>query len=371
MGEVYRNFPLLLPQDKDGLSYDGFITINEQSFRFSITQPTGKSLTYSSINCSWRLWNILRGYEDVIKQRLHQSEDLASFLVEFKTLVEKLVKCKVQDEIQSLSLKIYSSLTNELELIGWDKLAYVNESFNVIKLKRRDSKEREHIVTVHIPEEYPDVLPKCSVDVPDHVFHFKALNISEGRLLERLYHEFCELVNSFEMFWDVVDEIDENCWVLEPEHPTKADASRRVALGNNTSLHIKIDPRHPRMLPECRLMGADSVVINLRENMNKNLQKWVPEKPIVENLEALLEKQFPSRQTTKKEDFSVECGICYAYRLDNAIPESACDDARCGQPFHNSCLYEWLRALPSSRQSFNIIFGECPYCNKPITVKVK
>lgn len=27
------------------------------------------------------------------------------------------------------------------------------------------------------------------------------------------------------------------------------------------------------------------------------------------------------------------------------------------------CL-QWLRALHSSRQSFNIVFGECPYCSK-------
>ena len=35
------------------------------------------------------------------------------------------------------------------------------------------------------------------------------------------------------MFWDVVDELDQNCWVLEPEHPTKADVARRIAVGKN------------------------------------------------------------------------------------------------------------------------------------------
>ena len=25
---------------------------------------------------------------------------------------------------------------------------------------------------------------------------------------------------------------------------------------------------------------------------------------------------------------------------------------------------QWLRALPSTRHSFNVLFGECPYCNK-------
>ena len=29
------------------------------------------------------------------------------------------------------------------------------------------------------------------------------------------------------------------------------------------------------------------------------------------------------------------------------------------------CFFlQWLRALPSSRQSFNMVFGECPYCSK-------
>ena len=32
-----------------------------------------------------------------------------------------------------------------------------------------------------------------------------------------------------------MDEIDQNCWILEPEHPTRADASRRVALGEGCS----------------------------------------------------------------------------------------------------------------------------------------
>ena len=36
----------------------------------------------------------------------------------------------------------------------------------------------------------------------------------------------------------------------------------------------------------------------------------------------------------------MDCGICYAYRLDDETPEKTCDDARCGQTFHTSCLVE-------------------------------
>ena len=27
-------------------------------------------------------------------------------------------------------------------------------------------------------------------------------------------------------------------------------------------------------------------------------------------------------------------------------------------------MFQWLRALPTSKTSFNLVFGECPYCNK-------
>lgn len=39
-------------------------------------------------------------------------------------------------------------------------------------------------------------------------------------------------------------------------------------------------------------------------------------------------------------DFTMDCGICYAYQLDGAIPDQVCDNSQCGQPFHQICLYE-------------------------------
>ena len=67
------------------------------------------------------------------------------------------------------------------------------------------------------------------------------------------------------------------------------------------------------------------------------------------------------------EEYSVECAVCYMYDLDGCVPEIACDG--CSKPFHKACLYEWLSALPSTRQSFNRLFGECPYCSRPVTVE--
>ncbi|KAG8123048.1 hypothetical protein E2320_018412, partial [Naja naja] len=213
-----------------------------------------------------------------------------------------------------------------------------------------------------------------------------------------IHSQFLAALESLKEFWDVLDEIDEKTWVLEPEKPTRSSTRRRIAIGSNISLNIEIDPRHPTMLPECYFLGADHgsnislnieidprhptmlpecyflgadhVVNPLKIKLNSNIHMWNPENSLLKNLKEILEVDFPSREALEKSDFSMDCGICYAYRLDGTIPDQVCDDSHCGQSFHQVCLYEWLRGLPSSRQSFNVIFGECPYCSKQITLKI-
>jgi len=40
------------------------------------------------------------------------------------------------------------------------------------------------------------------------------------------------------------------------------------------------------------------------------------------------------------QDFSTDCGICYAYRFNDEVPDQTCDDLRCVQTFHTLCLVE-------------------------------
>lgn len=111
--------------------------------------------------------------------------------------------------------------------------------------------------------------------------------------LASVHSQFLINVEALSEFWSVLDEIDEQTWVLEPEKPTKADSTRRIAIGNitfillhlnliicrsphfpvihptfklpyrcsspgnNVSIKVQIDPRHPKMLPECCLLGAE------------------------------------------------------------------------------------------------------------------
>ncbi|XP_035233205.1 E3 ubiquitin-protein ligase FANCL-like [Stegodyphus dumicola] len=112
--------------------------------------------------------------------------------------------------------------------------------------------------------------------------------------------------------------------------------------------------------------GILSVVEPVREKFNKNIRLWSEYESVLHNLQQVLEIEFPSPSSSVKEEFCLECGICYSYQLGDAIPDMTCDDPNCNQPFHHACLYEYIRMLPDVRSSFNKLFGECPYCSTPL-----
>ncbi|XP_043551973.1 E3 ubiquitin-protein ligase FANCL isoform X1 [Chiloscyllium plagiosum] len=340
-------------------------SVEDKEFRIRILLPEQKCLRNARLQCSWQLKQVLRGYQHIIKQRLQHCSNLVSFMLEFKTVLEIALRNK-NDLTAPPPPQYYAQLIKEIESLGWDKLAYMDAEFRTIKLKAEDSAGREHMITIKLKSKYPAEPPDCSTNFPVPF----VISWTQQSCLIHLHSQFLAAVESLQEFWDVMDEIDEKTWVLEPEKPARATTTRRIAIGNNVSINIEVDPRHPKMLPECCFLGADHVVTPLRNKLNANMHLWSPECTVLQNLKDMLEVDFPSPDSHEKSSFSMECGICYAYRLASSIPDQVCDDPRCGQPFHQECLYEWLRGLPHSRQSFNVIFGECPYCNKPITVKM-
>ncbi|XP_038150653.1 E3 ubiquitin-protein ligase FANCL [Cyprinodon tularosa] len=362
---LIRDNPLLLPLNKEKTVYDGFITLQERDFRIRIILPPDLQLRKARLHCCWQLKHLLREYEPIVKQRLLQSTDLNSFILELKTILEvALSRCPEGRSIPPP--RYYSQLISEMEALGWDKMLFIDMDFQTLKLGAEDSSGRQHVLTVKLKAKHPTEAPDCSADLPIPL----AITWTPQSTLEQLHSQFLLVLESLTDFWDVLDEIDRKTWVLEPEKPSRFDTMRRIAIGNNVSIKVEVDPRHPKMLPECCLLGADHVVTPLRNKLNANMHMWNPDSSVLNNLRDVLEIEFPSPATHEKSSFNMECGICYSYRLENAIPDQVCNDPRCGQPFHQACLYEWLRALPSSRQSFNLVFGECPYCSKPITVKM-
>ena len=46
-----------------------------------------------------------------------------------------------------------------------------------------------------------------------------------------LVEQFEHWLVQFEPLWKALDEIDRECWVLEPEKPTRACTYRRIVIG--------------------------------------------------------------------------------------------------------------------------------------------
>lgn len=284
------------------------------------------------------------------------------FLKIFQVLLEQVLDQSEQNQ----HIRVSSQLLDELKSLNWERLIYISPTFHEVHVFTDDDRQRRHILKIHLHSEHPRIAPTCNTDLPSK---FKFI-WNPSSTLKDLLMQFENAVQSYQLFWDIVGEIDQKTWVLEPEKPNYGAIYRRIAISSNSSIQITLDPIHPQNLAQCQFMGADGIVDPLKKKLNANLENWDMNRSVLQNLEDLLEMEFPSPNNTKKEEFIGECGICYTYRLDTELPTKVCENAQCGQSYHQSCLHEWLKTLSTSRYSFNIVFGECPMCSKPITVTV-
>ncbi|XP_026165921.1 E3 ubiquitin-protein ligase FANCL isoform X2 [Mastacembelus armatus] len=290
-----KDNPLLLPLNKERTLYDGFLTVQEQDFRMRIQLPPDRQIKQAKLHCSWQLKHLLRGYEHIVKQRLQQSADLVSFILELKTVLELGLK-RSSECIAIPPPQYYSQLISEMETLGWDMLLFIDTEFQTLKLKAEDSSGRQHILTIKFKSKHPAEAPECSADLPIPL----AITWTPQSTLQQLHKQFMLVLESLTEFWDVLDEIDNQTWILEPEKPSRCDTMRRIAIGNNVSIKVELDPRHPKMLPECCLLGAEHVVTPLRNKLNSNMHLWNPNSSVLHNLRDVLKIKFPSPATHEK-----------------------------------------------------------------------
>eukprot|EP01134_Creolimax_fragrantissima_P000774 CFRG0774T1 len=402
--ELAAAFPCLLPENDEGTVYSGYIHMNNSAYKLRISfgnscETTGSAQTNSSrriasfpggtmynlsdvnIECDWDLSQILRGAVPALIQRLRSSASLAEFMVELKYILKNRYIENFKDAgnkgVLAMRGENLRHLIADLEIVGWENVVYVTPDLSVIKLCTTDSRNRLHTLQITHVSEYEGEVPAYAADLPEP-FEFRVGRGNSGggeasrqqrTGLNIVLAAFKLTLERYTDMWDMFDEIDTQTWVLEPENPTRRMTMRRIAVEKNCSIQVNVDPRQPRNIPECRILGPDAPVSLIRTKLNRNLSAWNLDKSILLNLETALEMKFPHPTQTHKDDYSEACGICYSYRLDGSVPENICDE--CRQCFHNNCLAEWIQAIPGYRQSFNVIFGSCPYCEKAINVEMQ
>ncbi|CAK9223137.1 unnamed protein product [Sphagnum troendelagicum] len=370
----------VLPLNAQLTAFQVFLPVQGKEYEFGLhnvpsPEEAGKvSLRNAKLDCKLELRMLLEGFEHVLQERMKQSLDVATFVEEFKDILDRIVQAQPQVVLPPASF--YARIVAEIEAIGWEHVAWISPQLTTLHLCFFDVAGREHIVHVNLPPDYPEKQPLATADLPIAV----ELRWGPDGTMNAILSQFQLAAERFQDFWANMEDIDKHVWVMEPEHPSRANCFRRIALGGHCSLSITVNPLSPRSIPEYRFFGSDALISPIRKRMDSCMSHWyVMDRLLRINLEDVLELTFPCPQDTDQDDISANCIICYNYRLphgtgdwvskEGLVPDRVCDNGSCGRPFHSACLVEWLRAIPTTRQSFDVLFGSCPCCSHPIMVK--
>ncbi|KAJ2311983.1 hypothetical protein IWW54_002345 [Coemansia sp. RSA 2705] len=135
--------------------------------------------------------------------------------------------------------------------------------------------------------------------------------------------------------WDLLDDVDSTLCVLQPQHPKRFELWRRIAVSNLATALVETSP--DRLVPK---------IICVRTN-----------------IETMLELQLPEKLSFDQQDLKLDCGICFAFNSNGETADQLCTSDMCAQPFHRTCLVQWLASKEDTRQSLTTLFGKCPYCS--------
>lgn len=365
-------FPCLTLNSKDLQWLEGYIKVTGHTFKIQLRTDCSLFLADDALK------TLLGEHLDETKKRLAMAANAHAFLLELREIIERIANFpagasstpRIDSELPSR--EFYERLLREVASVGWERIN-LHKSLRSLDIVVSDDAGRAHSVAVALKPDYPASAPACTAALPEP-FH---VEWGTGASLDVIVTQFSRKLSDFQGLFRALDDIDANCYVLEPEHPSRADTFRRLALGRHCSVRLELDARAPvSAFPTCRFLGPDAAVAPLRDRLNGFMHLWNPDGGTLPraNLETVLGQALPPPKDSAgmdDDDIAVECGICYAYRLtDGGVPDVACDREACAKPYHRPCLVEWLRALPDTRQSFDTLMGACVYCEHPIAVSV-
>ncbi|CAN8251496.1 unnamed protein product [Cochlearia groenlandica] len=315
-------------------------------------------------------------------------------------------RCEELAKSSSFYRKVYS----EIEEFGWEPLKRLGGDLTFLSFQIVDKKGRGHVLEIGLNRDYPKSPPSLSADVP----YMFCLEWSTSSRLKDVMQQFQKHIDNFQEFWSVLDDIDKSLCVVDAKQPSRASSIRRIHAGliplhlfifslssfkiillfsvylvsflsgNDCILIVNVDFNDPKSLPECRFIGhvpPATHMNNLHMIWRRNYKKWSKEKTFPENLECILGNELPRPQNLQKEDDhqQAECGICYAQFLptdeelgarSGTRTDYTCENMNCNKAFHSLCLTDWLKSITTTRQSFDVLFGNCPYCSDPVAVKI-
>lgn len=162
--------------------------------------------------------------------------------------------------------------------------SFISKDLKTIDIVQLDEQMRQHSVKIDVNySQYGKLFKIVECNLP--------LNeIDEDDSLIVLYEKFMNRVDcpKLQLMFDVLDEIDKSCWVIDPERPTRRDVYRRIVLDRNLSMVITFNPNDIRHLPQIKFLGPHNAVKKYNEVVSRNFLNWNPNEDVLSELVKLL-----------------------------------------------------------------------------------
>ncbi|RKP10238.1 WD-repeat region-domain-containing protein [Thamnocephalis sphaerospora] len=382
-----RTSVVFVPRNAYGTSYHGLVQIGQTEHVVRVDlggTPEHPQWRGARLLGSSALRELLSSQMDILQAKLELCESIEAFTAELEDVLEKQQQQKTVESSQSavsldktptVHASFYAGLMDELDAVGWDFVFELDDHSVVLCID--DSSGQRHTVRAIMFADFPAAPPRLENDYGVALRVERDVN---GRWLTGALRHMNEIVARYQHVWQVLRHVDESLWVLDAEATASLRLSRRIVLANLVLLELTFHPERPETLPSWRFLGSEANIAPLRSRWHANRALWSTNATTRENLEVLLGFPPPTRPTETSESGGFECGICYAYSLEDEltvasgegertslVPDVLCANQHCGRPFHRPCLIDWFRADPTARQSLGVIFGQCPYCEQSIS----
>ncbi|CAG9861621.1 unnamed protein product [Phyllotreta striolata] len=358
------NYPLISKSIKeDGtVTYKGIIEINDEDYSVSILQSAQNSFTV-------QLPESLKQFENYFKTS--NSPDIISYL----DLIKKHVSSNVPQKKPSNHCEIFRQVLHEYQEftlffmnLKSSHISYDLSKINVIAL---DEQNREHPVEIRVNfEDKANIFEISEYDLPCEKDKFK-----KSSYLKDVYNQFVQMVESLQPFFNLMDDFDANCDILDPVPQHRRHNYRRIWLGDSSSIVITVDPFKLSEVPVITFLGPEGLT-DIYVSMNRNVHNWSPTNDLYHEILKFIElESFPRKPAVpedEKDGLLLEtggCSICFSLKLDDKFPEIFCKNKSCNNCYHIECLYEWLESVKAPTVCHKKV-GACPNCEKAISCPI-
>nr|CAI5824344.1 unnamed protein product [Callosobruchus analis] len=360
-------YPMMKKVFENGVvHYKGVIDINETTYKVCISESDNGYIVELPTECVHLQDDLI-----ALQPTLHL-KGIICCLDALKNLIEKNMPSNAPTnycDIYTQVLFEYSEFTRFHVSL---KSCYLHHDLSKITVKMLDEQNKEHSLVIKVNYDGKEIFEISEYDLPVEKDKLKA-----SSSLRVVYDHFAGIVSELQPYFQLMEEFDRNCYILDPADHKNRHNYRRIWLDGNLSMIITVNPFRMSHLPEIKFLGPDRLTEPYYSNINHNILEWDANEDIfMEILKLIGLEEFPLRpQNTMQEDVLVksgDCCICFSSRLNDKLPEVVCRQPFCGNSYHVECLYEvmvWLISL-NARKVFSNIIGQCLNCEKNISCPI-